>query len=168
METINKLHVEAKENQTVSFHGLETTFKVLSKSVNGSAAVLEHTLEPKCLGAPLHKHTTEDEIIYVIQGTLSIMQDDEVETFVQGQYITLPRQIFHTYWNPSDIIVRFIRIFAPGNFSNYFAEMATYYHAGELPDFEKIAETALYYGLEFKWEEHEDLINKYGLKKYIL
>lgn len=41
-----------KENQSVFFLGLGTTFKVLSKTLNGSAAVVEHTLESKCLGAP--------------------------------------------------------------------------------------------------------------------
>jgi len=67
-------------NQSIFFRALGTTYKVLSKSVSGSAAIVEHTLEPKSIGAPMHKHTYEDEISCVLEGELSVIQNGEVQT----------------------------------------------------------------------------------------
>ena len=61
-------------NQRVFFTALGTTYKVLSNSVNGSAAIVEHTVEPKCIGAPMHKHTHEDEISYVLEGSFRLFK----------------------------------------------------------------------------------------------
>src|SRR5215211_1931557 len=113
-----------KVNQLIFFRALGTTYKVLSKSVSGSAAIVEHTLEPKSIGAPMHKHTFEDEISYVLEGELSVIQNGEVQTAGPGQYIVKPRGIFHTFWNATDQRIRFIEIITPGNFEYYFAELA--------------------------------------------
>ena len=59
METEKNDNPKVEVNQSVFFRALGTTYKVLSKSVGGSAAVVEHTLEAKSLGAPMHKHTHE-------------------------------------------------------------------------------------------------------------
>ena len=89
-------------NQSVHFRALGTTYKVLSESVGGSVAIVEHTLEPKCLGSPMHKHTRENEISYVLEGELSVIQNGEVQIAKQGEYIVKPLGIFHTYWNAGD------------------------------------------------------------------
>src|SRR5687768_13849810 len=89
-------------DQFVFFRALGTKYKVLTDSLNGSAAIVEHTLEPKSLGAPMHKHTHEDEISYVLKGKLSVIQDGKVQTAQAGEYIAKPRGIFHTFWNDTD------------------------------------------------------------------
>src|SRR5829696_3195471 len=86
-------------NQSVYFRALGTTYKVLSSSVNGSAAIVEHTLEAKSIGAPMHKHSYEDEISYVLEGNLSVVQNGGEQTAGVGEYIVKPRGIFHTFWN---------------------------------------------------------------------
>jgi len=65
----------AHVNETVSFRALGTTYRVLSNSVNGSVAIIEHTPEAKSLGAPMHKHSYEDETSYVLEGELSVIQN---------------------------------------------------------------------------------------------
>src|SRR5215510_13047500 len=110
-------------NQRIFFRGLGTTYKVLSTSVNGSAAIVEHTVEPKSIGAPMHKHTHEDEISYVLEGELSVIQNGEEQTAKPGQYIIKPRGIFHTFWNAGTERIRFIEVITPGNFEYYFAEL---------------------------------------------
>ena len=44
--------MDLEVNQSVFFRALGTTFKVMSESLNGSTAVVEHTLEAKSLGHP--------------------------------------------------------------------------------------------------------------------
>lgn len=92
--------METKENrpdiqidQHIFFRALGTTYKVLSDTVNGAAAIVEHTLEVKSIGAPMHKHTHEDEISYVLEGELSVIQNGNVQIAGPGQYIVKPRGI---------------------------------------------------------------------------
>ena len=120
-------------NQKIFFRALGTTYKVLSKSVNGCAAIVEHTVEAKSIGAPLHKHTHEDEISYVLEGQLSVIQNGEIQTAGPGEYIVKPRGIFHTFWNAGSERIRFVEVITPGNFESYFAELAPFLETGKPP-----------------------------------
>jgi len=73
-----------RAGHAVYFRALGTTYKVLSESLNGSSAIIEHTLEAKSLGAPMHKHTHEDEISYVLEGELYVIQDGNVKKASPG------------------------------------------------------------------------------------
>lgn len=163
METANTkpvIHV----GQSVFFRALGTTYRVLSKSVNGSAAIVEHTLEAKSIGAPMHKHTYEDEISFVLEGQLSVIQDGKVEIAGPGQYIVKPRGIFHTFWNAGDQTIRFVEVITPGNFEHYFAEIAPFLLAGQPPQLDKLRETAVKYGLIIDPPAAEEITRQYGLK----
>lgn len=163
METItNKPDIQV--NQHIFFRALGTTYKVLSKSVNGSAAIVEHTVEPKSIGAPMHKHTHEDEISYVLQGKLTVIQNGEVQTAGPGEYIVKPRGIFHTFWNSGDERIRFIEFITPGNFEYYFADMAPFLLPDQPPQINKIKETAAKYGLIVDPYAANEIIKQYGLK----
>src|SRR6185437_12560454 len=150
-------------NQSIFFRALGTTYKVLSKSVSGSAAIVEHTLEPKSIGAPMHKHTYEDEISCVLEGELSVIQNGEVQTAGPGQYIVKPRGIFHTFWNAGDKRIRFIEVITPGNFEYYFAEMAPFVLPDQPPQIDKMKETAAKYGLVVDPYAADEIIKRYGL-----
>src|SRR5690349_7974608 len=113
-----------KVGDSVFFRSLGTTYKVLTDSVNGTAGIVEHTLEAMSLGAPMHKHTREDEISYVLEGELSVIQNGEVQTVRPGQFVVKPREVFHTFWNAGQQQLRFIELITPGEFQYYFAEMA--------------------------------------------
>ena len=150
-------------NQTVHFRALGTTYKVLSESVGGTAAIVEHTLEAKSLGAPMHKHTRENEVSYVLEGELSVIQNGEVQTARPGQFIVKPMEMFHTFWNASDRMVRFIEIITPGNFEYYFAELAPFLLKGQPPQLDKVRETGKKYGLIVDPDAAAEIIAKYGL-----
>ena len=156
--------MDIEVNQRIFFRALGTTYKVLSKSVNGSAAIVEHTLEAKSLGAPMHKHNNEDEISFVLEGRLSVMQNGNVQTSGPGEFIVKPRGIFHTFWNSGDDRVKFIEIIVPGNFEEYFTEIASYLETGKPPQIDKIRETAAKYSLVVDPYAADEIVEQYGLK----
>ena len=153
-------------DQRIFFRALGTTYKVLSKAVNGSAAIVEHTLEAKSIGAPMHKHTYEDEISYVLQGELSVIQDGKIQSAKPGEYIIKPRGIFHTFWNATDERIRFVEVITPGNFEYYFAELSPFLEDGKPPQMDKVRETGIKYGLVVDPTAAEEIIKKYGLNPF--
>jgi uncharacterized cupin superfamily protein len=89
-----------------------------------NVAVVEHTLPPHTLAAPLHRHSCEDEISYVLEGEMTVLADDELATVPAGQSVVKGRDVWHTFWNAGDEPLRFLEIIAPGDFSEFFAEVA--------------------------------------------
>jgi quercetin dioxygenase-like cupin family protein len=164
METGKNDRPRIEVDQSVFFRALGTTYKVLSGSVGGSVAVVEHTLEAKSLGAPMHKHTFENEISCVLEGELSVIQDGEVQTAGPGQYIIKPKGIFHTFWNAGNERIRFIEIITPGNFEYYFAELAPFLLPNQPPQMDKVRETGAKYGLVVDPYAADQIVKKYGLK----
>ena len=164
METSNKNIHSVKTNNSVFFRALGTTYKVMENLIDGSAGIIEHTLEGRSLGAPMHKHTREDEISYVIEGQLSVIQNGEVQVAGPGQFIVKPRNIFHTFWNSGEQRIRFIEFIVPGNFQYYFAEMAPYLLPGQPPQMDKVRETAAKYGLIVDPYAADEIVKQYELK----
>jgi quercetin dioxygenase-like cupin family protein len=162
MDTSRKPDI--KVGDSVFFRSLGTIYKVLTDSVGGTAGIVEHTLEAISLGAPMHKHTREDEISYVLEGELSVIQNGKVQTAKPGQFVIKPREIFHTFWNAGQQRIRFLEFITPGKFQYYFAEMAPFLLPNQPPQMEKIRETAAKYGLIVDPYAADEIIRKYGLK----
>jgi mannose-6-phosphate isomerase-like protein (cupin superfamily) len=164
METATNAEVNVKVGDSVFFRSLGTIYKVLTDTENETVGIVEHTLQPNSLGAPMHKHTREDEISYVLEGELSVIQDGKIQKAGPGQFIVKPREIFHTFWNARQQTLRFIEIITPGEFQYYFAEMAQYLRPGQSPQMEKIRETAGKYGLIVEPYAADEIVKQYGLK----
>ena len=161
----SKRYVAPGYGHSVLFFAFGTTFKVLSESMNGSLGVVEHTLEPGWLGAPPHRHTREDETSYVLEGELTVEQEDEVVTAGPGAYIMKPRGIFHTFWNAGKERVRFVEIITPGGFEHYFEELAPFLPPQvNVPNFDGLETVRAKYALEFDMSRVDELLKKYNLK----
>lgn len=158
------LRVAPGEGRLIQIGGFGTTYKVLSESTGGAAAVIEHTLPPGALAAPLHRHTREDEISYVLEGEITVQQGDVLTTAGPGAYVVKPRGIFHTFWNAGSIPARLVEIIAPGGFEHYFAELERLIPTDGPPNLDEIAALAGRYGLEFDMSSLSDLMERYGLR----
>jgi mannose-6-phosphate isomerase-like protein (cupin superfamily) len=126
------------------------------KSESG-VAVVYHTLAPHALGAPLHRHSREDEISRVVRGELTVMQDGEITTAAPGETVVKPRDVRHTFRNAGDEPVGFVEVIAPGESAACFGEAADTVPAGELPDqaaLDRLTELGAEYGSGVADGEH--------------
>jgi quercetin dioxygenase-like cupin family protein len=89
-----------------------------------NVAIVDHTLPPHTLAAPLHRHSREDEISYVLEGEMTVLADGELSTVPAGESVVKSRDIWHTFWNAGDEPLRFLEVIAPGEFSEFFEEVA--------------------------------------------
>ncbi|MEA2180215.1 MAG: hypothetical protein QOG77_3512 [Solirubrobacteraceae bacterium] len=57
------------------------------------------SLDPAGTGVPPHVHPTQDEFIYVLDGTYTLYLDGEWTTAGPGDLVRMPRGIPHAYYN---------------------------------------------------------------------
>ena len=60
------------------------------------------SLDPAGTGVPPHIHPTQDEFIYVLEGTYTLYLDGEWTTAGPGDLVRMPRGIPHAYYNRSE------------------------------------------------------------------
>lgn len=95
-------------------------FMIEGTDAGGRFALVEHTIAPGALAAPMHKHSKEDEFTYVLAGTFAAMLgDDEIEAG-PGDLIFKPRGQWHTFWNPGDVPTRVLEIISPAGLEQFF------------------------------------------------
>jgi quercetin dioxygenase-like cupin family protein len=123
-------------------------------------ALVEHTLPPRALGSPLHRHTSEDEYSYVLEGRLGAQLGDDVVEAGPGELIRKPRGQEHAFWNAGDEPLRFLEVISPGRFAQYFRELAPVLAAG---DQEGVQEIAARYELEIDFSTIPALAERHGL-----
>jgi hypothetical protein len=66
-------------------------------------AIVEHTLRPRGLAAPLNRHSREDELSIVLTGRMGALLGQDVVEADGGAYVWKPRDKWHTFWNASGV-----------------------------------------------------------------
>jgi len=110
--------------------GGEFIHKVKSADTNNVFSVIE-IITPPGKGVDLHVHKNEDELVYILKGEIEVTLGDQTMLAVPGVTALLPRGIAHGFTNVGDTPSIVIDTILPGDFDNYFAEMAALYNAGE-------------------------------------
>ena len=142
---------------------LLTVHKVMGEQTGGSAAVAEHILHPKQLGSPRHTHRREHEISYVLDGVLGVEIGGETFEAGPGTTVHKPKDVPHAFWNPGDVDVRFVEIFTPAGFEQYFVELEPHFPPDGPPDLAGLAAVAARYELDVDLASRPELIQRHGL-----
>jgi mannose-6-phosphate isomerase-like protein (cupin superfamily) len=146
-------------NDSVTIYLFDLGVRFLVES--GDTALIEHTLPPRGLGAPLHRHANEDEYSYVLEGRLGAQLGNKSVEAGPGELVRKPRGQWHTFWNAGDEPLRFLEIISPGAFAGYFRELAPVLAAGDQAGMQEIAAR---YELEIDFSTIPALAERHGLR----
>jgi quercetin dioxygenase-like cupin family protein len=130
----------------------------------GGFALVEHPMAPRVLGAPLHRHSREDEYSYVLEGKVGALLGDDVLYGEVGDLIFKPRNQWHSFWNAGDEPARILEIISPAGFEKYFEEVVEMRRVGTMPDPDAIKAMQARYGLEMNFESVPGLVERFGLR----
>ena len=97
-------------------------YKVTSEESGGRFALLEGGMPPRML-VPPHVHSREDEISFVIEGTLGAWVGGQEYSLGSGGVLMKPRNIPHAMWNPTDSPVLMLEFITPGAYTKFFEEV---------------------------------------------
>jgi mannose-6-phosphate isomerase-like protein (cupin superfamily) len=150
------------EGEAVLLGTLPTVFKSLAEWTDGAYSIVEQPIAPGLLVTP-HLHTREDQIAYVIEGTLGFKIGDEELEAPAGSFVFRARGIPHSNWNSTDQPARMLEITSPGHFEEYFRRFGALTASGQ-GDRDSIEVLMGEYGISFVDEWVPYLSDKYGVK----
>jgi mannose-6-phosphate isomerase-like protein (cupin superfamily) len=100
-------------------------FMLDSTETAGRLSVVEHTIPPGMLAAPMHRHEREDEYSYVLEGRVGAIFDGVEVYATVGDFVRKPRGEWHTFWNAGDGPLRILEIITPGGLEELFRLMGS-------------------------------------------
>lgn len=99
--------------------GMDIRVWVRNGATNGLYSSVECAVAPKLMGPAPHAHKELDELMYVLEGTASVLLGDEIVHINAGGWHMRPRMIKHTFFNASDQPLRFIDMYFNQPFEEY-------------------------------------------------
>jgi quercetin dioxygenase-like cupin family protein len=164
MQTKPPITTSTDQGARADFPGLGTRYMIDSDETDGRFALLEHTIPPHSLAAPVHTHAHEDEYSYVLSGRMGALVGGEVVEAGPGDLVRKPRGIPHAFWNAGDEEVRLLELISPGAFARYFTDLAPILNTPGPPDFAALAEIRQRYDLDMDMDSIGELSARFGLR----
>jgi mannose-6-phosphate isomerase-like protein (cupin superfamily) len=165
VQTSTHYYVGALEGERANFPRLGSRYVLRGDSADGRFALIEHTIPPRTLAAPMHRHEREDEYSFVLAGRMGAQIGADVVEAGPGDLVLKPRGIPHAFWNPGDEETRVLEIISPAGFEQYFAELAPELSREHEPDLEAVAAIQARYRLTMDRETIDQLIEEHGLDR---
>jgi quercetin dioxygenase-like cupin family protein len=125
-----------------------TAYLKLQRPTNKGLYYVMEVHTPPGVGIPPHMHDREEEMIYIIEGTFTIMLGDRHYELQAGDHIFFPKHIPHAFQNVGKNIGRTLWTIVPGsNFEDFFEDLNELSKIPELP-MDKIISTFGQYGMQ--------------------
>lgn len=116
-------------------------------SQTASMGIFELTVPPASNVPPPHSHSNNEEIVYVLEGTLRYTVGSETRDLTPGQSMQTPRGTGHAFSNPHGIVARALIVLSPDIGAQYFKDVAAVVNAGGPPDKGALVAVMSRYGL---------------------
>lgn len=120
---------------------------------NGLFSSVECAVAPKTMGPAPHWHKELDELMYVLEGTASVLVGEEVVEISAGGWHLRPRMIKHTFFNAGDQPLRFVDMYFNQPFEEFLEKVF----------FEYTPEKGYPHGSKERDAVMKDLNEKFGL-----
>ena len=97
---------------------------LIDGSSTGTMGIFELTVPSGSNVPPPHSHSNNEEIVYVLEGTLRYSVGTETRDLVAGESMHTPRGVVHVFSNPSASVARALIILSPDIGVQYFKDVA--------------------------------------------
>jgi quercetin dioxygenase-like cupin family protein len=97
--------------------------------------------------SPPHSHSNNEELVYVLEGTLRYTVGSDTRDLARGQSMHTPRGTVHAFSNPFDSVARALIVLSPDIGAQYFKDVAAVVNAGGPPNKAALVAVMSRYGL---------------------
>ena len=105
---------------------LSAVFKADGAETEGRYSISEWWLDPHTKGPGTHQHP-EDDVFYVLAGTMHVRVDGEWIEAATGTFVLVPGDIPHDFENRGDEPAGMLNVSAPGDFEQAMPAIAQWF-----------------------------------------
>lgn len=114
------------EGRSYGMGRIAAVFKADGRETGSRYSISEWWLEPHTAGPGPHSHP-EDDVFYVIAGTMSLLAGDEWVHAGAGSFVLIPGGVTHDFENRGDVRAGVLNFYAPGTFEEQMPMIADWY-----------------------------------------
>ena len=114
------------EGRSYPMGRISAVFKADGDETRGGYSISEWWLEPNTQGPGAHSHS-EDDIFYVIEGTMSVLVGDRWIDAPRGSFVLAPGGVTHDFENRSSSRAGVLNFSIPGDFEKSMPEIAAWF-----------------------------------------
>lgn len=114
------------EGRSYLMGSISALFKADERETAGNYSISEWWLEPYSKGPGAHSHD-EDDIFFVLEGTMSFLIGEEWIEAPKGSFVLAPSGITHDFENRSSDRTGVLNISAPGNFERHMPNIVSWF-----------------------------------------
>jgi mannose-6-phosphate isomerase-like protein (cupin superfamily) len=105
---------------------IAAVFKADGSETGSNYSISEWWLEPHTAGPGAHSHP-QDDVFYVIAGTMSVLVGDEWVHAAAGSFVLIPGGVTHDFENRGDVRAAVLNFYAPGTFEEQMPMIRDWY-----------------------------------------
>lgn len=105
---------------------ITAVFKADEAESESRYSISEWWLEPHTQGPGAHSHP-EDDIFYVIEGTMSVLVGEEWTHATRGSFVLVPGGVTHDFENRSDARAGVLNLSIPGPFEPHMPNIVQWF-----------------------------------------
>ncbi len=114
------------EGREYAMGPLKAVFKADGEETAHAYAISEWWLEPHTKGPGAHQHP-DDDVFYVLAGTMSVMVGTEWHEATAGSFVMVPGNTAHNFENRTDEPAGMLNVSAPGDFEDTMPGIAEWF-----------------------------------------
>jgi mannose-6-phosphate isomerase-like protein (cupin superfamily) len=112
---------------------ISSTFLADGAETDGKYSISEWWLEPNTRGPGAHSHE-EDDVFFVIEGTMSILVGVRWVDAPRGSFVLAPGGMTHDFENRTTERAGILNVSVPGNFETHMPGIAAWFAEHPPPD----------------------------------
>jgi mannose-6-phosphate isomerase-like protein (cupin superfamily) len=105
---------------------ISAVFKADDAETASRYAISEWWLAPHTQGPGAHSHP-EDDVFYVIEGTMSVLVGEVWTDAARGSFVLVPGGVTHDFENRGDVRAGVLNISVPGSFEPHMPGIAQWF-----------------------------------------
>jgi mannose-6-phosphate isomerase-like protein (cupin superfamily) len=120
------VHLQPNKGRVYAMGPVQAIFKADGAETNGAYSISEWWLDPKTKGPGAHSHP-DDDVFYVLEGTMSIMIDTQWIDAPKGSFVIAPGGMKHNFENRTTKRAGMLNLSIPGDFEPHMTGIAEWF-----------------------------------------
>lgn len=126
-EHLQPIVLKKGEGRTYEMGAITAVFLADEQETKESYSASEWWLEPNTEGPGAHQHEHNEEVFYVLEGTMSFLVGDQWIDAAQGAFLRIPPRTLHDFRNQTSQRSGVLNFFIPGGFERNMPAIAQWF-----------------------------------------